>query len=331
MRRLLQHWFYLFQATIWLVAVFVRAARYFDTKLWRDLALPPSAVLTSKEKRRLQHYFYGTTYLSVIFCSLRQRPRTHREKHLFVNLAALAYFFDDLVDAFRQQDDSGVLWQDNPEAYGAVADERGLALHFLDNIRRALPPHDWAQFRTFMHAVFNVETTGRQQQNTGLTLKDLQRITADKGGYSALLFRRVLRHELSAVEQQAIYDFGHLIQLCDDIFDLWFDHQSGTATVATYFTAEQRDLKGLQQVFETQVAATRQSFLATPYPRRQQEVALRVVHYIVALTQVCLHHYADLERRLGQLPLTDRTAMVVDMERWRNRIRAAWALLSFGF
>ncbi len=329
MIRLLWHWHYLFQATVWLVATFVRAARYFKKKLWRDLALPETAVLTSKEKRRLQHYFYGTTYLSVIFCSLRGRSRTRQEKRLFVNLAALAYFFDDLVDAFRERDDSGILWQDNPEAYGAVADERGLALHFLHNIYQSLPPQDLAQFRDFMHEVFNVETTGRQQHDAALSLPELQRITADKGGYSALLFRRVLRHELSAAEQKAIHDFGHLIQLCDDIYDLWFDAQSNTDTVAAYFTAERGDLAGLKAAFEAQALATRQSFLATPYPRRQQETALRVVHYIVSLTRVCLQHYADVEKKLGQLPLHDRTQMVVDMERWPNRIRAAWTLLRY--
>lgn len=324
----MRHLFYLSRATLWLLLAFTRAAWYFQRRALHDLALPHPEALSSKEKRRLKHYFYGTTYLSIIFCSLRGHIRTRREKQVFTNLAALAYFFDDLVDAFRGQDESGILWQNNPETYGQTADERGLALHFLNNIYRELPEHDLLEFQTFMHRVFNVETSGRQQKNVVKTLKiaDLKQITAEKGGYSVLLFRRVLRHPLHAEEKNALYQFGFLIQLCDDIFDLWFDREAGVVTLATTM-AQHGDLGHLAQVFEQQVQTTKKAFRNTAYPRYQVETALRVVHFIVSITRVCIKVYADLQKKHGTLPLDQRQLMVVDMEHWRNRWRAAWCLL----
>jgi len=364
MTTLLRHWYYLFRATVWLALAFARASWYFKNRALHDLALPHPESLTSKEKRRLKHYFYGTTYLSAVFCMLRGRTRTRREKHLFTNLAALAYFFDDLVDAFRGRDDSGILWQDNPEEYGHTADPRGLALHFLHNIYRELPPGDLAQFKDFMHRVFNIETKGRQNGDWGLGIGDLKRVTAEKGGYSVLMFRRVLSNPLSAEEQEAMFQFGYFVQLCDDIFDLWHDRQAGTATLATFF-AEKNDVAELREIFEKQVGVVREAFLnsspvSTPPPtpplKGRGDVTLSrhilrlpslsgvgsgvgltsgsahtaraAIHFLVGITRVCLRHYEDLQKKHGTLPLDDRAAMVVDMERWGNRLRAARELLA---
>ncbi len=360
MTNTLRRFYHLFRATIWLTLAFARASWYFKNRALRDLALPHPESLTSKEKRRLKHYFYGTTYLSSIFCILRGRTRSHREKHLFTNLAALAYFFDDLVDAFREKDDTGIRWLDNPELYGQTADPRGLALHFLHNIYRELPPGDLAQFKDFMHRVFNVEM--REMPDARFQIPDLEKVTAEKGGYSVLLFRRVLENPLSAQEQDALFQFGYLIQLCDDIFDLWHDRQAGTTTLATFF-AEKNDIAGLREVFEKQVSVVREAFNPTPVstppptppPKGRGDVeraatksrlpslsgegpgvgltrakaltALAAIHFLVAVTRVCLRHYEDLQKKDGTLPLDDRAAMVVDMEKWGNRVRATKELL----
>jgi hypothetical protein len=239
-------------------------------------------------------------------------------------LAALAYFFDDLVDAFREKDDTGILWLDNPERYGQTADPRGLALHFLHNIYRELPPGDLAQFKDFMHRVFNVETRGTA--DCGFQISDLEKITAEKGGYSVLLFRRVLANPLSAQEQEALFQFGYLIQLCDDIFDLWHDRQAGTTTLATFF-AEKNDVAGLRQIFEKQVFTTQKAIQNLSHPLMGKSAGA-AVHYLVAITRVCLRHYEDLQKKHGTLPLDDRAAMVSDMEKWGNRARAAGELLT---
>ncbi|GAB4493139.1 MAG: hypothetical protein OHK0019_16440 [Saprospiraceae bacterium] len=323
MTKILRHFYNLFRATMWLALAFARASFYFKTRALRDLALPHSESLTSREKRRLKHYFYGATYLSSVFCILRGHTRSRREKHLFTNLAALAYFFDDLVDAFRERDDASIFWQNNPEQYGQTADPRGLALHFLDNVYRELPPDNLTQFRDFMHRVFNVETSVISEASHQML--DLEKVTAEKGGYSVLLFRRVLANALSETEQEALFQFGYFVQLCDDIFDFWHDRQAGTTTLATFFI-EKNDVPGLRTVFEGQVLSARKAFQNLP-ATANGDTGWAAVHFLVAITRVCLRHYEDLQKKHGTLPLDDRAAMVVDMEKWGNRLRAAKELL----
>lgn len=279
--------------------------------------MPKGLVLEAREKRRFKHYFYGTTFLAAVMCSLRNRPRSGLERQLFAKLSALAFVFDDLADASNVQGD---VKQSSPEAFGRDADQRGLALHLLQNIEQNLPARHLEQFRGFMRRVFEVETNGRQRLAECPDLEMLEQVTAEKGGCSVLLFRRLLEQELSAAETAACFRFGSLLQCSDDIFDLWHDRQAGIATLATCLT-ERSETSRLQAIFEHQVKATENAFRQTTFPAWQVETALWVVHFLTIITEVCLERYSALEARHGKLPLDDRTAIVVDMKKNANRIR----------
>lgn len=313
----LRHCLHLLLATLRLAAAFAQAEWHWRYRMMRDLGLRDPSLLTAKEIRRIRHYTYGTTYLAVLFCLRTGRRRIARERYLFSNLAALACFFDDLVDAFRGQNGADWTLPDTPEAYGHAADPRGLSLLFLKNVCENLPPERLPEFRNLMQRVFRVEAAGQQRDAANfLKISDLEKITAEKGGCSVLLFRCLLVEPISKNEQGFWQEFGLLIQLCDDIFDLWHDRQAGTATLATFF-AEQNDVRGLMEMFERQVRT-----VAQKSDRIRGEI-----HFLLAITRVCLRHYAELLETHGNLPLDDRRRMVVDMERWQNRWRAAVELL----
>ena len=83
--RLLSHWFYLLCAALWLLPAFAKAARYVNRRAISALKLPAGLALSAPEKRRLKHYLYGTTYLSVLFCALRGHTRDAQEEDRFAN------------------------------------------------------------------------------------------------------------------------------------------------------------------------------------------------------------------------------------------------------
>ncbi len=338
----------------WLTLAFLRAAIYFRWRAVHDLRLPPSIVLDAKAMRRLQHYFYGTTFLSIVFGLLHRRRRTPSEKHLFSNLAALSYHFDDLADAYRREHNGDHNWLNNPEAYGRRADPNGLALHLLDNLYRNLPPENLAAFKRYLHRVFNVETANRPPadnrqpttdsrppttdsrpptaddrlptaENRPPTADSLWRITREKGGASVLLFRRILDAPLCPAEEDALYAFGGLVQLCDDVTDLWFDHRDGTQTVPLHFACL-NDIAGMRVAFEGEVARVQNLFVQIKQAPGVHS-AWSAAGILVGIARVCLDRYTEIQQKNGTLPLHDRAQMVVDMERWSNRLRLVRRLL----
>ena len=179
------------------------------------------------------------------------------------------------------------------------------------------------EFKVYMQRVFEVQFEGRRQRDHALQTADLQRLTREKGGYSVMMFRRLLPDPLSLAEKRAVLEFGYLMQLADDIFDLWHDRQDGIRTLAT--TAN--SAIDMQDLFENQVVAVRAAFRKTIFPKRQVETSLYIVLGIVSVTRVCLRQYLFWENKLGSMPFDDREKMVCDMEKWGNMARAGWGCI----
>lgn len=313
--------YYLIIAGVWLIRMYGKAFLQRNRGLRKLLSLPENQQMSEQEWRRFGHYFYGTTYLAAFMCCLRGSARTRKEAQIFINLTALASIFDDLADTLSKEKLEHSQRQ-SPEFFGQAADTRGLARGLLAEVLRELPANNLAQFRKYVQQVFDAELRVP-------TEADLSKTSAEKGGYSVLLFRRVLAHPLSPEEEAAQLAFGSLIQLADDIFDLWHDEHRSQTTLATAYAAR-GDCAGLGAIFEQQLRETQRALRRTPYPSAQVETTLAVLHFLASTTRVCLRHYLTIEKKYGgHLPLHDRTKIVVDMEKWPNRLRVAGELLRF--
>ena len=320
MRQVLWHWYYLLPATIRLVRVFLQAYFYWKFRVRKAVQLPQDKTLSAAQIKRWEHYFYGTTFLSAVFCQLLGRGlRRPTELQTFANLAALACFFDDLTD----QNQPDKTQANSPEQYGQMADKSGIAQHFLKQVYATLPAECIAEFKFYLNRIFYLETA--KQQPTP-RLAELEKNTAEKGASSVLLFRCLLAEPISKAEKQALAAFGSLIQLCDDIFDLWFDLRQGIPTLATVLAA-QNDLEQLNLRFNRQVNKLNQAVLQVPVSAYQRETTLRILRFLTSITRVCLRHYQRLQKKHGTLPLEVRSDMVVDMALWRYRLEVVAALL----
>ena len=307
------------RAQRWLLPAYIRTYRRLRSRHFPTRDLPKHL---TKERSRLKHYAYGSTYLAVLMGSLRNRSLSCRERFLFEQLSDLAAAFDELAEQYIRANPS-LSRPEGPEVFGRMLDPDGPSLRLLHSIETRLSEAQRAGFHTQLQRVFQVEMDGRQiVPGAGvLTLEELETITAEKGGASVLLFRSVLDPELSTEEADALSRFGYLIQLCDDIFDLWQDAQAGIETLATYYAARNTP-EFLADKFEAQVKAVEIAFRRPPYPAGQQETSLQVLLFLVSITRLCLNHYRRLKQQHGVLPVHNRTLMVVDMEKWPNLLRA---------
>jgi len=257
-------------------------------------------------RRRFRHYYWGTTYLAAVFSARSGRGRSARERRLFVQMAALAAYFDEINEQGTAPP-SDIGWKQK----GAALDGRGLAWPLLQAVRSALTLEQSGPFEAELDAVYRSETVRElSDKPEGLS----------KGAHSVLLFRSLLSPPAPAAERAAWYAFGQLIQLCDDVFDVWFDAQSpGTASTLPLRFLSRNDVPGLVDIFEKQVLHTRQCLLALP--GRGGAKAWATLFFLVATARVALAHYRRVGQREGILPLEDRKTMVVDMSRWANRFR----------
>lgn len=329
MRGVLQR-IYLFPAAAFAAFGFGRSALYWRLRWRQALQLPRGFSPARNQVLRWRHYFLGTTYLRLIFTLLSRQTTGRRNLALFAQLSALAGHFDDLTEVAGRQNTNEPPRGLTPETFGRQADPGGLALHLLHRISAALPPGSLSGFDACLQRVFQLETAGRQQK-AGIAPAELRRLTVEKGGYSVRLFRMLLPQAPSPAEQAALLELGGMIQLSDDIFDLWFDCRDGISTLPTCFAA-QNDLAGLSRCFEQQRCRTLAAVQNMPVSALRKGLALEVLHFLTALTRVCLRHYRRLQKKHGTLPLHNRRALVADMDRWyfrRQAVAAVWTKSPF--
>lgn len=317
--------YYILRGIYALALGFWRAHRYFKQKELRALSLPADVELSTAEEKRIKHYFWGTSFLSIVFCTLRGYKRTPDEFTQYMNLAALTALFDDLVDEFRKKNGSNVQ-NDTLENYCSVADSRGLILYLLKNNTDKLPPQYYAEFRGYIDKIFHIEVEGQQSSDKNKTFEDIKNTTRNKGGFSVLLYRRIQSPDLNEAERTALFEFGYLVQLCDDILDVYFDIQDDVMTMPRFLLSEKR-VDDLADLLEKQVEMTRLYLDKMPYRHSRIQVVYHILLLFVAIARLGIDNQRFLLEKYGDLRLASRRELVLDMALWRNRGRLLGKLL----
>ena len=73
----------------------------------------------------------------------------------------------------------------------------------------------------FQKELIAIKEESKKLVNPNLSKAEVEKIAFQKGGYSALLFRSILKHPIIVDEEKALYQLGAVGQVLDDLFDLW--------------------------------------------------------------------------------------------------------------
>ena len=261
----------------------------------------------------LQKRIFVYTAISAItnhwFSLLRGWPPTAAEERDALYLGAFSPLTDDLMDGTGQTFD---------ELISRPGSETPIHILFhyvaakLQPVRSQLPLFDH-YYRQSQHAQ---NASLRQLDRQPLDLDTLIRITFDKGGYTTNLHRMVLQNPPVPGEEEAWYTLGSILQLLNDLFDVYKDHQQGVQTLVTR-TADMhfvsRKLQELEDTF-------RRQFFALDYPPGGKAAAYRAMMAVVSRGRVALAQYRRLQGDEAHLDIGafPRKPLIVDMERPRN-------------
>ncbi len=280
----------------------------------KDVGLTEADLLTVSGKR-FRHYYTGTAFLGILFEMMHGRSRNRDERRLFCLMAALAAHFDDLSDF----PGSGGAAMKN---YTHPADPGAKARKLLEQVENDLPEANKMLFYDCLNTVFRIETESKQTSDVGLDVETLDELTASKGANSVLLFRCLLDWPVSEAEKKALWAFGSLLQRCDDTFDVWFDRQSQTQTLATFWL-NQNNPEALSSDYDLAIKTTQKAFKNLTVSPFRRAISWNTAATIAAIGTVCTLQYIDLKKKHGTLPFDNRKLMVVDMGRFTNQYKAA--------
>jgi hypothetical protein len=277
--------------------------------------------LSVSAKGRILHYARLVPMLAALSCRLLLgRGLGRQERNNLLIISALTPLYDDFFDQKNASPLRLAALLRGDGGLGSMGEREQLVADFAAVLRAGMPR--FPQFLALSERVFEAQLAAKRQESGGLSRAELRTIAFEKGGAGARLFATLLEHAPVAGEADALHQLGGMVQLVDDIFDVWADVQAGVQTLAT----SSGDVRATWDFFDAELARLFELFRNLDLPQRRIRRFLAFQLLFFSLAAVCLRQHLDLQERAGgrfEAVWYGRGDLVCDMALWRNRWR--WA------
>lgn len=166
--------------------------------------------------------------------------------------------------------------------------------------------------------VFYSEKESKRQQGHQLSIEETKKLTFLKGGHSFLFYRLCLSNPLMEKEKNMIFQLGGLMQMGNDIFDVWEDTQSNIDTLAT----KSQNITDLRKSFHNELEKAVEAVDHCEYPKNQLRAFTKLMLFGLARVYVCLDQLEKLQdskTSIFQPEKYSREQLICDMEMTKNK------------
>lgn len=189
-------------------------------------------ILPEEEARRLRYRVKNyTTVLAPFFGSLLFRLhglKPNKEQRRLLAMAGAATAFFDMIYDEKWAQEKIIVFPPLP-----TSDPIGkLICELYDRIMEKAPKP--GVLLEWINKMSKIEQESCGQKDV-LSQAEIEEITFRKGGAGLMVFRLLVPAEITPAEEQALMKAGALIQLMDDMADVWQDIQEKITTPASFY------------------------------------------------------------------------------------------------
>lgn len=272
--------------------------------------------------------YYGLAVPAILgeaFCCLRGEPMTKKERMASTNQGAMTGLGDDFFDRQRLSEQGVKDFIEMPGQFtGNTASEK-LFLQFYKSALAHAPKPEAMKAQIFR--VFGAQILSKQQDGHGLSQEVIKDITVHKGAESLLYYRTAFEHPMGNGEEKMLYCLGGLMQLSNDIFDLYKDYKAGVDTLVT--TAVH--IRDLRFYYMAQLQLGREAAFRSGYAKTNVRQCMRLLNIgIFSRCLVCLDQLEKNEKRTGgvfNISAYSRKTLICDMDTVANKFNSLRYLL----
>jgi hypothetical protein len=280
-------------------------------------------------RRKIENYYayYIPLILLYPMARIQNKRPTEKEYYKALLVSVLIPCFDDLLD--QKGMESFALQGLQPDLQNLEGDD------FLNIVCRQVQM-ELISLSTTDSNYLKYSQEAIQAQKQSLTQKvaniysgDLEQITNEKGGVSALLVSSLLDTKPSDQTNQFIYDLGASFQWANDLFDIRKDAEEGIFTLASAGVYSFPELRfRWRNIMKELDGKLRQLPISTwTYWDLKFGIFGLYSLVLVALDHLSLHVPEVPAWNLSFWQQIKREKIMVDMALWRNRIKALAYLL----
>ncbi len=280
--------------------------------------------LTEKDFRKITSYYgFGVpAVLGEAICTLRGIPMSFDERMASTSQGAITGLFDDFFDEWGMPEEKLIQLVNHPEHYPAEnANQELFIKYYIRSLDLCQHPY---QVKASLMDVLHAQTASLKQAGSKyLNTEELTYITKHKGGHSLLFYRHIFDHDLEEAERTCLFTLGAALQLVNDCFDVYKDHQAAIQTLVTRANHISTVRNQYHQWINDFFAQAR----ALDYPKEQKEQFIRMISLGVRRADVCLQQLERLEALTKDSFCVDqyeRKQLIVDMDTLKNILKSVW-------
>ena len=276
--------------------------------------------LSDKDFHKINRY-YGLAVPAILgeaFAALQNRSLTSTERRCLTAQGAMTGLFDDFFDD-RYLSDSSIEALLEATVIDAGRSNEALFGHFFREALQTTP--DATHLRKRLNEVHRAQADSRLQLLASTSLNDIQRITFDKGGYSLLFYRTGLSPQETPDEANWLFGLGAMMQLSNDVFDVYKDREAGVRTLIT----EATHIPDIRNFFLNTLKPLYREASHYGTARSAQSFLSCITLGIFARTLVCLDQLAALQTPASpafQVHHHSRKQLICDMDTWTNKLKS---------
>jgi len=265
--------------------------------------------------------YYGLAVPAILgesFCMLHGKRLTEKERTALTYLGGLTGLFDDFFDKKQISDDHIKKLVERHNLQDAQDDHERLFVRLFNKARDNITHIDL--FMRYIDEVFNIQILSRQQSISDIAIEKIEDITYKKGGYSLLFYRSALDEHLSSQEEAMAYKLGSLMQLENDLFDVYKDSRDNINTLVT--TA--KTISYVRQIYTTLLQETFAQVHQTTYSYQNKIAFLRFISVILQRGMVCLDQLETKSKLTNEVFSPKdytRKDLICDMEKPGNTLK----------
>ena len=293
---------------------------------FKDAREADDGSLTARDLKRVQSYAQlCPTTLGANYAILRGRSMTMEERAAQTLLGGVTPLYDDFFDRVDLSEDLVLKVTEAPHDCEPNNAREWMFIRYMRVLR-----HLAADIDTFLpqfHEVYKSQLASKQQERQNLDQASLKKILYEKGGHAALLFRVLLPDPLRDGEAEAMMQWGWVIQLLDDTFDVYEDHQEGIQTLATTANSMEEYAEFCYEEFRELA----KRFRAIDYPKGRTNKALNRMLFTICWGLVALEQFKKLPQKGHRFNPADyeRKQLICDMDKTSNQLKGMAKYMGF--
>ncbi|HTJ14823.1 MAG TPA: hypothetical protein VL547_22450 [Dinghuibacter sp.] len=320
-------YFFRFSSQVIRAAVYILRQRRIETRrayaLLGDIEKKYGGRFTDATRRKIAvSYGIYNPMMCDAFTLLHGRTTSTAEKLRFIHYFICSSLFDDFTDIIALPEDELLALSFEPAGFvPRTFDEsvfRDSHLLLRDHVREK------TMYESLTRKLFTAQWDSKKQArvaipvgapDTRLSDDALREITFRKGGLSVLLCSFYLDASPTPAERDCWYRIGTIIQLTNDLFDIYKDLGDNMDTLPL----RMRDVAVFRVFFEDQVNGILRTVEALEVPERRR------APFRLAMAGICAFGMIALDQLQELTPPFDkysRQELIIDMEKRRNL--AAW-------